>query len=51
MTAKEIDENCYCDSYPETSSIMCHVCEYYYDERTEQQEIDKRKRIQEQNEY
>ena len=51
MTAEERDADCYCDSYPDDSTLMCHHCENYYDDHCEEFEEQKRRRIQEQNEY
>ena len=50
MTTKERNANCYCDELPDTVS-MCPSCEEYYDEREEQYEEAKRKRLFEEQEY
>ena len=52
MTSEERDALCYCDEHTDlTKSGMCHHCEKFCDERSEEHEENSRKRIAESLEY
>ena len=51
MTKEFRDVNCYCDNLSEDRNTDCDICEEFIDQRIEDHEIRKRKRIFEEQEY
>ncbi len=50
MTVEEREKNCTCD-YEDENFSDCSTCEEYFDQRIEEHEERKRKRIFEEQEY